>query len=246
MTAMTEFEVYRYYLALKLHFTTDGYDVIAQRGRVRASRAAFARRQDLMGIRRVARDYTDQEVANFLIANFVSGDRWGGMFDNQSSVRYQDWQRRQQALLAVFDRDLAQLDLKMQRVGQPFEHAWVVSSGRHPYIFKEYLSGNISIETLTIMERLLGFAARWDAALGDDVIWPDVARIMRKYQPFLNIEETRYRAVLTRRISDGSGSTADARGQHCHIAGQCGHTNRIAQGHAEISHESSNTASNNV
>ena len=48
---MDEFSVYKMYLALKLHFTTENYDVIAQRGRVRASRAAFAKRKDLYSIK---------------------------------------------------------------------------------------------------------------------------------------------------------------------------------------------------
>ena len=73
---MDAFEVYKYYMALKLHFTTDKYDVIEQKGKVRASRQAFAKRKDLFAINKVAKTYTDEEIANFLIANFVSGDRW--------------------------------------------------------------------------------------------------------------------------------------------------------------------------
>ena len=76
MIAMDAFQVYKYYLALKLHFTTDKYDVIKQRGKVRASRQAFAKRNDLFSINKIAKNYSDEEVANFLIANFVSGDRW--------------------------------------------------------------------------------------------------------------------------------------------------------------------------
>jgi hypothetical protein len=45
MHAMTEFEVYKMYLALKLHFTTEKYDVIEQKGKVRASKQAFAKRR---------------------------------------------------------------------------------------------------------------------------------------------------------------------------------------------------------
>ena len=51
---MEPFEVYRYYLALRLHFTTDSYNVIEQKGRVRATKNSFLKRKDLLSIRRVA------------------------------------------------------------------------------------------------------------------------------------------------------------------------------------------------
>ena len=91
---MDEYSVYKMYIALKLHFTTENYDVIAQRGKVRASRQAFAKRKDLYSIKKVSKTYSDEEVANFLVANFTSGDRWGGLFDSEASDRYADWKKR--------------------------------------------------------------------------------------------------------------------------------------------------------
>jgi len=82
---MEPFEVYRYYLALRLHFTTDKYDAIKQQGRVKASRQAFLKRNDLLAIRRVAETYSDKEVVDFLVSNFTSGDRWGGVFDIEAN-----------------------------------------------------------------------------------------------------------------------------------------------------------------
>ena len=58
MIIMDAFQVYKYYLALKLHFTTDKYDVIKQKGKVRASRQAFAKRSDLFAINKIAKKYS--------------------------------------------------------------------------------------------------------------------------------------------------------------------------------------------
>ena len=91
---MEPFEVYRYYLALRLHFTTDNYNVIEQKGRVRATKNSFLKRKDLLSIRRVAETYSDKDIVDFLVANFVSGDRWGGVFDVESKERYQGWKKR--------------------------------------------------------------------------------------------------------------------------------------------------------
>jgi len=54
MICMEAFDVYRSYLALKLHFTTDKYDAIKQRGRVRATKQSFFKRTDLLNIRKIA------------------------------------------------------------------------------------------------------------------------------------------------------------------------------------------------
>ena len=62
---MDEFSVYKMYIALKLHFTTDAYDVIKQKGRVRASRQAFAKRTDLFSIRKINISY------NAIIFNLI-------------------------------------------------------------------------------------------------------------------------------------------------------------------------------
>ena len=108
---MEPFEVYRYYLALRLHFTTDKYDAIKQQGRVRASKQAFLKRNDLLAIRRVAETYSDKEVVDFLVSNFVSGDRWGGVFDVEAKERYTDWKRRIESMSYTFQKELSKVQL---------------------------------------------------------------------------------------------------------------------------------------
>ena len=68
MISMTPYDVYRSYLALKLHFTTDQYDVIKQQGRVKTSKQAFFKRKDLFAIKKLSETYDDCEVVNFLVA----------------------------------------------------------------------------------------------------------------------------------------------------------------------------------
>ena len=71
MITMEPFKVYQYYLALRLHFTTDNYDVIKQQGRVRASKQSFFKRKDLLAIKRVAETYSDKDIVDFLVSNFL-------------------------------------------------------------------------------------------------------------------------------------------------------------------------------
>jgi len=198
---MDEFSVYKMYLALKLHFTTDAYDVIKQRGKVRASRQAFAKRTDLFSIKKISKNYTDEEVANFLVANFVSGDRWGGMFDTEAGQRYTLWKKKIESLSYNFTQDLDNLIQECEDSGIDPKSIFVVSKGQHPYIIKAYLRKTIGIETLVILEKLTGFINTFDNEISDTIVWPDISRLIKKYKPFLVIDVEKYDAIFRRRIS---------------------------------------------
>ena len=118
---MEPFEVYRYYLALRLHFTTDKYDVIEQKGRVRATKNSFFKRKDLLAIRRVAETYSDKDIVDFLVANFVSGDRWGGVFDVEAKDRYQGWKKRIESISYTFKKELDKAVLLAEKNNMPFD-----------------------------------------------------------------------------------------------------------------------------
>lgn len=197
---MDEFSVYKMYIALKLHFTTDAYDVIKQKGRVRASRQAFAKRTDLFSIKKISKNYSDEEVANFLVANFVSGDRWGGMFDTEAGQRYTLWKKKIESLSYNFSQDLDNLIQECEDSGIDPKTIFVVSKGQHPYIIKAFLRKTIGIETLVILERLTGFIKIFDAEVNDTIVWPDISRLIKKYKPFLVIDMEKYDAIFRRRL----------------------------------------------
>jgi len=197
---MDSFEVYRYYLALRLHFTTDKYDVIKQQGRVRASKQAFYRREDLHAIRKVAETYSDKEVVNFLVSNFIAGDRWGGVFDVQSKENYKDWQRRIESLSYIFEQEVGKINTFCMKHSIPFEHCFHPVDNQHPYIIKLYLQKTVSIETMVILNKLNNFVEDLDLCLSEDLVWPDISRIIKKYTPFLTIKKEKYDGILRRTI----------------------------------------------
>lgn len=197
---MEPFEVYRYYLALRLHFTTDKYDAIKQQGRVRASRQAFLRRNDLLAIRRVAETYSDKDVVDFLVANFITGDRWGGVFDVEAKERYTDWKRRIESLTYTFEKEVGKIKTFADNKNITFDEMFSVGKNEHPYIIKMYLRHDVSIETLVILNQFNSFTDLLDKELKDDILWPDISRIIKKYTPFLTIKKEKYGRILRRTI----------------------------------------------
>ena len=197
---MEPFEVYRYYLALRLHFTTDSYNVIEQKGRVRATKNSFLKRKDLLSIRRVAETYSDKDIVDFLVANFVSGDRWGGVFDVESKERYQGWKKRIESISYTFKKEIDKAVMYADKLGITFNQLFYCNHGQHPFIIKMYLRNDISIETLVILNKLNNFTDQLDQDLKDDLVWPDTSRIIKKYSPFLEIKKDKYNEIYRRAI----------------------------------------------
>lgn len=197
---MEPFEVYRYYLALRLHFTTDQYDALKQRGKVRASKQAFAKRTDLIAIRKIAETYSDKDIVNFLVANFITGDRWGGVFDTEAKERFLGWKKRIESLAYMFEKDLNYLQLQMEKIEKVFDNVFDLSKNEHPYILKSYLRNTTSIETLVILNKFYNFVDKFDEEYSNDLMWPDISRIIKKYSPFLTIQEEKYNGILRRTV----------------------------------------------
>lgn len=196
INVMTEYQIYKMYLALRLHFTTEGYDVIKQKGRIRASKQAFAKRKDLYSIKKISKTYSDEEIANLLIANFTSGDRWGGMFDSEAGDRYLEWKKRIESLSYIFSNDIDTILSENTN----FDDIFKISKGQHPYILKSYLRKSITLETLVILEKINPYLDNFDQNIEDEIIWPDVSRLIRKYSPFLKFDKQKYDTILRNKV----------------------------------------------
>ena len=194
-------DAYRCYLALKNHFTKDHYDYIKYRGKTRASNAAFYKRKDRFWFEKFARQKNDKEIEEFFVSNFIySTDPstvWIGEMIKEGEGRYQEWQKKVQSLTYVFKEETESV-FENKKIDDMFD-----CSKGHPPILKIYLRGDISLESMVIYDRILGYGKDFDKRLKDPV-WETVSRKIKKYSPFLNIDVSRYKKILKEVIIHGS------------------------------------------
>lgn len=189
---MTDYEAYKMYMALRAHFQTDTYDVIKQRGRIRTSQKNYLGSGKSFSFQRLVKQYKDDEICDFMVANFVAGNRWGGVFDVDANREYQTWKRRVESLRYQFTQEVQKLiDIEVDRGVGLFD----AEAGQHPLILKEYYGGRVSLETLVILNRITGFVADFDAKLSDTLMWPETSRLIKKYQPFLRVNLEQYQKI---------------------------------------------------
>lgn len=184
---VTPFEAYRNFLALKMHFNSD-YDYIKYNGKVSASPQSFDTRKDKYQFYKLSKH---KDPLKYLIANFVDGDlKWiGDIFSDESEKTYNEWLRRQQSITYIFEQDLNKLLTS-------FNDNVIVKNGQHPYLLKQYLRREISIETIIILNDILGFFNHWNKNIEDTVLWPTIYRKLTKYKPFLHYDMFKYRKIL--------------------------------------------------
>ena len=196
---VTPFETYQTYLSMKSHFTNRKYDFFKYGGKSRATMSSFNKRKDKYWFEKTSRKYSDEEVLNFLLANFVNADTpqnlWIGEIINSGERTYAEWMRRKQSMTYIFkeqsEKLLSETDL---------EELFNCSKG-HPLVLRRYLGGEISLETLTILEKVFSFAKDFDKKLQDPV-WETVSLKLRKYSPFLNINVFNYKKILREVINE--------------------------------------------
>ena len=188
------FDAYKQYLSLKNHFTKEKYDYHKYCGKSRATVQSFYKRKDRFWFEKLARNKDDKEVIEFFVSNFITctdpSKLWIGEMMREGEGRYTAWKKRNQSLTYIFKEEAEKLFNDSN-----FDSMFTMDGTTHPQMLKEYLRDNVSIETMVILNKILGYQNQWDKKLSDPV-WETVSLRIKKYTPFLNIDVFRYKKIL--------------------------------------------------
>jgi hypothetical protein len=102
---------------------------------------------------------------------------------------YKNWMRRNQSLSYIFKEEVSILNSKN------FDEMFRIEGNRHPKILKEFLQKKISLETMIILNNILGYKKQFDKKLLDPV-WEFVSMRIEKYTPFLHIDSNKFKSIL--------------------------------------------------
>jgi len=149
---MNGFKAYRYYLALKLHFTTDKFNVFENKGNVRGSYESFDARTDKYLFDKLARKFnTDQELIQFMVSQFVYSNNNFIYGLEQADDNYIEWCKVKQSITKVFQDDLNQLQLESEKHSYGVDELFNCTLNDFPVIIKLYLGKRIHPQTLSIL-----------------------------------------------------------------------------------------------
>ena len=190
---MDPFESYKLYNALKLHFETDSYDAVKYNYKSNVTHNSFFKRKDKYFFAKLARNY-EKDLLNYYVANFKNGVSYVGDMINESGEKnYSDHKRIQESIHRVFSIDINKLNDQEQKFDKLFES----DNGQLPLVIKLWMQEEISLETIVILNSILGFVPRESKKITDTIIWPDIHRKIEKYTPFVNYSKNKCTKLLT-------------------------------------------------
>lgn len=182
-------DAYKIYTSLRLHFTTDNYDIrsgITPRRPKAGVKASFKKKLEVL---MKQYNYNQDEFINYLVANFLNGNEWG-IFENTGPEIYTEWKRVQESLTYTYTQDIKNLVFQVTKL----EDAWDCSQG-HPVILKEYCGKRCRLETLVILNKLYRFTTEVDEQLVLDPVWNSISRTIHKYSPFIKVEKDKFSMI---------------------------------------------------
>ena len=193
---MEPIDVYLMYCAMKAHFGKTDYNFIKYGGKSRVSRNSFFKRKDRYFFVKLSKKYkTENEIRNYFVANFMMEQR--GYVANFNDENYEKWQNRQNNFHDIFTNEI-------QPMIKDFNSLFEIKKSEHPKLMKEYLGKRISLETLIILDELVEYSKKWNEHLKDDLLWPDLKKLMNNYKWFLTFDKKQYRINLLTMIKESN------------------------------------------
>ena len=187
---MDGFKAYRYYLAIKLHFTTDRFNVFQNRGSVRGTREAFNARNDRYIFEKLAsKRQDDKEIIQFFVSNFAYGNDQAIYAGQEAEDNYLQWQKRKQSMTKIFVDDLATLITHVELNKLKSTAIFQFTENEYPVALKLFVGGKIAIETLNIIDDMTGMLDDWITHPSVRYIWEDEMRRIKKLTGFVKYDK---------------------------------------------------------
>jgi len=189
---MTGFEVYKMYLSLKLHFTTDTFDYLKYGNAAKASQQSFDGRRDKFFFVKLSRTFKEEELREFFVANMIVEDKvYPATLVREGAKNYQEYLKRKQSLSYRFKEDV----MTLHDISHLFDKLFILD-GMHPPLLKAHLGGKISIETLVIFNKIFNYVDNFDKIIKEEIVWKPIRNRVVKYEPFIFIDKGKYKSII--------------------------------------------------
>ena len=195
MTHLSGYETFCLYLAIKNHFKLDNYNYFKYNGKTKnVSKESFLSRRDRFQFEKLARKCDNPMI--HMMVNFLQDKTWiGDMLDDDAFDATKRYVKKVQSMSYVFKNELEQYD--------NLKSLFKVEDNGYPMILNEYMRGDVTLETIIILDTFVGFIAKFDAKLKDDYLWSKFSFKARKFAPFLlrEIDKNKFKDLLKQQMN---------------------------------------------
>ena len=192
------FDVYKIYLAVKLHFTSKDYDFYKYGGKVNCKLETFTKRNDRYFFHKLSTKYNEHEILDFFVANFITDSKkWiGNLLQNDGRDVYLDYKKRKDAFAYHFRADCLSINDDFVRNNLSFDDGFVCHNGQHPRLLRLLLQKRISLQTAVVLDHFLSFSKNWDKEITEKVVWSKISSTIARLKTFVSFNVTECKMIM--------------------------------------------------
>ena len=192
------FDVFKTYLGIKLHFTTDTYDWFKYEGKVNCKLDTFTKRNDRYFFHKLSKQYDRDNIVDFFVANFIHNNKkWvGNLLQNDGRDIYLDFKKRKESFGYHFRSDLVAISNDFTNRGLSFDDGFLCSGGQHPRLLRLLIQKRASFQTIVALNYFLSFTKNWDKEITENVVWPKISSTIAKLKPFVKFNTTECKLIM--------------------------------------------------
>ena len=198
---MTGYETFGLYQALKLHFTQESYDFFKYNGKTNVSVTTFENRKDKYHFYKLSRRLAQKDdMIDFIVANLVEDEKtWvGSLLMQESEVNYRKHQKVIQSMSYTFENDCKLMFGDC--ILNPNEV--LMTDGDYPVLLKKGLQKLVNIESVCLLNNMLGFVPMWSKKIADTIHWPNYRMKLLKYSAFIPKDDVKYKLILKKVLNE--------------------------------------------
>ena len=191
------FDVFKTYLAVKNHFTTD-YDYNKYGGRVTAKLESFTKRPDRYFFHKLSKRYNERDILDFFVSNFaVDGNKWiGNVINNEGAENFTKYRKYKDGFDYHFRNDCVSIRNDLDNKSISFDGGFDVVGGQHPRVLRLLIRKKIHLQTSIILDTVLSFSKIWDKKIEEKVVWPKIKHTLNKLRPFVMYNQTQAKLIM--------------------------------------------------
>jgi len=191
------FDVFKVYLAVKLHFTTN-YNYVGYDGKVNCRLETFTRGNARYFFHKLSTKYDKNEILDFFVSNFCENDKkWvGNLLQNDGRETYLNYKKVKDNFSYHFRNDCTNIcnDFNAKRLS--FNNGLECFGGQHPRLLRLLLQKRVSIQTTIVLNEVLSFIKNWNKEIEEKVVWPKIAYTIIRMKPFVNYNLTECKLIM--------------------------------------------------
>lgn len=188
MTELTPYDAYRIFNGIKLHFTAS-YDFIKYRGKIKVNEATFETKKEKYLFARISKKYNLENYTDFVLANILENPKiWvNSLFEETAHENFLKFQTNKESFPYIFSEEVKGLLDWCEEKEISFQELFKVRDN-DTFLLRHYRHKNISLETLIVLDMIIGFLEPWSRKIEDTLLFPKLLEKIRKYTPFLSID----------------------------------------------------------